>query len=304
MKIVSVILLAIWALIAVKPCAASLFIMPPAHQVGPRQIVDHRWGWVVRYGPHGSVVQRTTDGGRTWYDRTPPGFTRMAPDLNDTDNFPSSFGLSLLAPRRCWIAYGSRVSKQVIVERTADGGQHWRRETISGGADSVILQFLDTRHAFLLALGGPAAGSMVKVFYSTCDGGKHWLQGGSPDRSGTSRTQYIGSYCPTGMAFRNPREGWITGTDHSDLGVPLVRTLDGGHTWAVQEIMLPDSYGECYANTYQPRFSGKTRRNGAFTADVRGSKIGRRHDSVNFLTHDGGRTWNAPALRNSQQERL
>lgn len=256
-----------------------------ANRIGPSQSVGGGVIWRVRAAPEGSVVQRTTDGGHSWQDRTPPGFTHSAPDLNDGDNFPMSFGLSALDPRKCWIAFSESLKGRgvIAVERTADGGQHWRRETISGGADSVILQLLDTRHAFLLALGGPAAGSMVKVFYSTCDGGKSWRQGGSPE-------MVRDSYYPTGMTFRNTQQGWITGSNHGEAAVPLVRTRDGGRTWKFQALSLPESYLNAYGDSSQPRFRGRSRRLGAFTVRLRNSSP-EWAETVNYVTQDGGDHW-------------
>ncbi len=249
----------------------------PRH--GPRLMLDAHRGWAVNTGTVGSVIQKTSDGGRTWQDRTPPGFADIAPDLGGQDVYAGSFGLSALDARRCWVSFGGSLHAKpvIIIERTADGGQHWKRMTFPGAADSVVLQFLDTRHGFLLALGEPAAGLMQKDFYSTADGGKTWTKGDSPSVSHCN-------YYPMGMAFRSVREGWITGSNHGTPDVPLVRTTDGGRTWRVQTVELPDEYA--YANTYSPRFFGPGLHHGAFTADLEHG-----NHSVNYVTHDGGGHW-------------
>ncbi len=252
----------------------------PRH--GPRLMIDARRGWAVNTGAVGSVLQKTRDEGKTWQDRTPPGFADIAPDLGgvDIDVPERTFGLSALDARRCWVSFGgSQHAKPVIiVERTADGGQHWKRVVFPGAAESTVLQFLDTRHGFLLTLGGPMTGEMAKNFYSTADGGKTWTKGGSPN-------MVLANYYPTGMAFRSVREGWITGTNHGDPAVPLIRTRDGGRTWDVQTVDLLNSYEA--ANTYFSRFHGGDRRYGAFTAQMRGPT----QRTVNYTTHDGGRHW-------------
>ena len=44
-----------------------------ANRIGPSQSVGGGVAWRVRAAPEGSVIQRTTDGGHSWQDRTPPG---------------------------------------------------------------------------------------------------------------------------------------------------------------------------------------------------------------------------------------
>ena len=262
-----------------------------AHRQGPSQTVGTRWGWTVRASRQGSVVQRTPDGGRSWEDRTPPGFTHSAPDLSDGDVADSSVGLSALDSQQCWVAFGGGIQDRntITVEHTADGGRHWHQRAFAGEADAVILQFLDVRHGFLLALGSPAAGLMQKDFYRTSDGGKTWTRGGSPE---------IGdNYYPSGMAFRNNREGWITGSNHGVAAVPFVRTRDGGRTWRLQPIPLPPSYPEAHGDASQPRFIGRSRLRGAFTARLRNNDP-EMEQTVTYLTHDGGKHWQiAEAVR-------
>lgn len=255
----------------------------PRH--GPRLMLDAHRVWAINTGTVGTVIQKTSDGGKTWQDRTPPGFADLALDLGGENGYAGSFDLSALGTRRCWVSFGSSLHAKpvIIVERTADGGQHWKRAVFPGAAESVVLQFLDTRHGFLLALGGPAAGLMQKDFYSTADGGKTWTKGGSP-------SMLHCNYYPTGMAFRSAREGWITGSNHGTPDVPLVRTTDGGRTWRVQTVDLPDRYAEGYANTYSPRFFGPGLHNGAFTARLINNTANRR-GMANYITHDGGRHW-------------
>lgn len=267
-----------------------------SHRQGPSQRVGARWGWAIKAAAQGSIVLRTADGGRSWEDRTPRGFTDSAPDLNDGDVFASSFGLSALDSRRCWVAFGSHLHNQfvIIVERTADGGQHWRQAVFPKGADAVVLQSLDAKHGFLLALGGAGAGLMQKDFYSTSDGGKSWTRRGSPDLTGCN-------YYPNGMTFRNTREGWITGTNHGDPPAPLIRTRDGGRTWRVQPVALPSPYQDGGADTYHVRFHGKDGRRGAFTARLMGSTIPTRQ-TVNYVTRDGGEHWHiARPVRRTRQ---
>lgn len=271
--------------VSADPDGHVIFSPRTANRMGPSQSVGGHFVWRIKAAPQGSVVQRASDGGRSWRDRTPPGFTHSAPDLNDGDVYPSSFGLSALDFRRCWVAFGSSLRGRyvIIVERTADGGQHWRRAVFPAGADSVVLQFLDARHGFLLALGGPAAGHMDKNFYRSNDGGRTWVQGGSPELVNDN-------YYPGGMAFRNTSEGWITGSNHGTAAVPLVQTRDGGRTWRLQPIPLPPSYPEAHGDASQPRFRGRSHQRGAFTVQLRNNSP-EWAETVNYVTLDGGSHW-------------
>lgn len=266
--------------------ASSMVVYKRTPKHGPRLMIDARRGWAVNTGAVGSVIQKTSNGGKTWQDRTPPGFADIAPDLGGDDVFPTEFSLSALGSGRLWVSFNSMVNgrRVLVVERTQDGGQHWRRAVFSGEAEATDLQFLDTRHGFLLAEKFHARHD----FYATSDGGKTWTQGGSPDQG------LLLCYSATGMTFRTAREGWITGVVRSDPPVPLIHTRDGGRTWQVQEIDLPKPHTDEYADTYSMRFHGRNRRQGAFTV--------RMHSSapltVNYITHDGGGHWTiAPPAR-------
>lgn len=246
---------------------------------GPRLMLDARRGWAINTGTVGTVIQKTSDGGKTWQDRTPPGFADIAPDMGGQGVYRTEFGLSALGSRRLWVSFNSMVhGRQVlVVERTQDGGQHWRRAVFSGEAEATDLQFLDARHGFLLAEKFHGR----QDFYATSDGGKMWTQGRSPDEG------HLLSYSSTGMMFRTAREGWITGVVRSDPPVPLIHTRDGGRTWQVQEIDLPKPYTDEYADTYSMRFHGKGRREGAFTVRMHNST----QLTANYVTHDGGGHW-------------
>ena len=296
MKLFSLLALAACTLFAVKSCTASLY-NASAHHDGPQHIVDDRYGWKISYGPHGSVVLRTEDRGRSWKDRTPPDFARAAPNLDggnafasnfglyaNDDAYASSFGLSALESQRCWIAFGSRISNKIVVKQTRDGGQHWRSGVIDGRADTVVLQFVDSRHGFLLALGGSAAGLMAKRVYETSDGSRTW-------HLVSKKITSNASFYPNGMVFHDPLDGWITADYHGKLDALLYHTADGGRTWHPQLLPKPDVYqnGD-YGNIYPPQFFGRQKRDGSLIVNY-GSRTIYQFETITYLTHDGGQTW-------------
>ena len=242
-------------------------------------------GWAVGAVPGHYVLYRTTDSGRHWANVSPPGFARTA--IYDEDTEEDEVGCALPDAQRAWVAAvgslpGNDKYDLLHIWRTGDGGAHWRESHIRTQyvGYRLYLQFLDSRHGVLLALGGPAAGEMAKEFYRTKDGGQHWKRMTSPD-------SIMDSFYPTGMTFRTSNEGWISATNHGILLAPFLHTMDGGRTWHNQVFLPPTGADNLYGNTLPPLFFGHDRKSGLFIAEIRDSKVG----TSLYGTHDGGRHW-------------
>jgi hypothetical protein len=148
---------------------------------------------------------------------------------------------------------------------------------------------VDEQTGFLLNSSDTAAGHQLKEVYATYDGGQHWTQLASPNLEGMG-------YYTTGIAFRSPKVGWVTGTYHGPPEAPLFRTDDGGETWSVQKLTFPDDYQGGYANTFPPVFIGADKMHGYLPVKlVRHDPQPGHYAWLNYETDDGGITWHLPA---------
>jgi photosystem II stability/assembly factor-like uncharacterized protein len=108
------------------------------------------------------------------------------------------------------------------VERTTDGGATWHTDTVPGAAqlDFRGIAALDDRTAFAMA-AGPAEQGQAKIF-ETIDGGATWTLVYSTDTKGV----FLDA-----LSFWDAKHG-IAMSDPIDGKLYLLRTDDGGHTWA------------------------------------------------------------------------
>ncbi len=125
---------------------------------------------------------------------------------------PALAAVQVVGPDQAW-AVGSS-----LIIHTADGGRTWTKQY--GGPDEVVsVDFVDATHGWAPSPSGLLA---------TDDGGQCWTE-----RSVPSPPVHA-------VHFVDPSLGWgVAGGDRGFLSVPdqggvLVRTADGGRTWAAQ----------------------------------------------------------------------
>jgi photosystem II stability/assembly factor-like uncharacterized protein len=241
------------------------------------------WGFGLAKGDGASRVLRTSDGGATWQDVTPP---KTPP--------PVEFGRDPVLPayqpamgffadwKTAWIVYyeypfGSmnfRVDKNpVVVWHTEDGGEGWSHSAplaidMTGWVDDhepwantfspVGLQFLEGGlTGWLLALvQSYGMGCCDAVLFRTEDGGATWVSISAPAAWGAGG---MGS-----MVFADANVGWIAARREPGYsGSVALSTQDGGRTWThVGSLWVPHSglhpcapnvYGQdSYCETYDP----------------------------------------------------
>lgn len=240
--------------------------------------VSPRDGWMLT----NDKLYRTGDGGRTWLPLPMPGGDSY---YSEVDFLPDG--------RRGWLAGGvcapfrkgedtanrfhcSATSATVAaVFMTSDGGNTWRRQTVSRMfGDIFYLKMRDAHSGF-------AVGQAGAFRY---EGGR-WLDAQSafegrndpedtPGEYGLEIAIGMPTFCPVNFHFTDGRHGWLTNSNGY-----VARTNDGGRTWV--DISRCDE-GEGHADP--PYFS---------TLFISGDGRGLALDTDGGLqeTEDGGVTW-------------
>ena len=251
-------------------------------------MVDANIGW--------QGTTRTSDGGKTWRDVSPPLLPGAIKGPQST---------CALDANHAWaIASSGTVPYQpekLTVLSTLDGGRSWQQ----GGVIAVPvatswrinfsaeLAFLDDQDGWLLM--EYASTPMFRQLYATSDGGAHWAVAGGASGLGLGN---IGLGCgESGLMFVSLQRGWMTwncsggyGDQPPQIGPVIAGTNDGGRTWAPVALEAYDPTGRiCGATT--PIFS---RSQGVLQVMCGGS--GQSPWAAVYSTADAGQTWTVHVL--------
>ncbi len=205
-------------------------------------MLDANNGWAVggvtdmRLGV-GDHVLRTSDGGQTWRDVTPPEPAPAEPPGGSAIGFYQDANTA-------WVTYSYYAPPSTpgnFVWRTADGGQTWQASQpldISGLGDFFgpsDMVFVDDQTGWMLVHVGAGMNHDYVALYATHDGGQTWETLLDPF------TDNFPQGCgKTGMVFMTPQTGWITGNCNGVAqGLFFQRTDDGGRTWQPVEAPPP-----------------------------------------------------------------
>lgn len=233
------------------------------------KMLDASNGWAVS----DNNILRTIDGGATWLDVTPAGLAGV--------NYPAAFFMDV---GNAWIVISAADYTSGTLYRTQDGGSHWSSVSVPfAGGD---LKFLDANNGFVLADLGAAAGSEAVAVFQIGDGGQTWTQNytNAPNASGAGNSLPFGGD-KSGMTFRDTSHGWVAGETPVDNFVYLYASADSGHTWAVQNVVLPPAESTMFG-TDAPIFFDQS--NGLLPVN---SFAGDASNRLFFATSDGGSTW-------------
>ena len=243
-------------------------------------MVNETAGWILR----NNKLLRTVNGGLDWDDVSP--YSDMEANNNDQSSVSTYFYDSNFA----WVALGTYLqdnSTKLIIFYTTDGGTHWNKtfvpitEQWESGSEGYI-SFSDCINGFLLLTSSPSLGQMNKSMYKTNDGGKSWSRIGNI-------TDEIESY-PTGMAFKNIKEGWITSSYHGQNYILTFKTDDGGRNWHKENLQITSMYNDYYTDSYAPVFFSNEKKNGILP--LKYVKEESRF-IIPYITKDGGESWSA-----------
>lgn len=203
-------------------------------------------GWAVASIGDSVQVLRTSDGGISWLDVTPPIESWSASiELNEFCNPQLGEGYFMDEQRawmstlcideeRSWDAFTSEV-----ILFTTDGGSSWQMSMLPpGGLGFSIgrfINFINPRHGWFILFGQPGGSAGYRRIYITRDGGESWetvfVTQGTPSGSYDSDELAFGDIT-TGL-FTVNRIGWY-GT------LSTIWTHDGGATWEGQSLPEPE----------------------------------------------------------------
>jgi photosystem II stability/assembly factor-like uncharacterized protein len=264
---------------AILPAALLLFATPSAAQ-WVRQAADtateyralhavsQRQVWAVG---RGGAWAHTRDG-RRW----------------DTGRIPGAEGLFLTGVHGigAWdaVVLGTSFDGGLArIWRTDNGGRTWRQvfEDARPGAFWDGMAFLDSRRA--VAFGDPVGG--VLAVATTRDGGRTWAL--VPGSRLPRLLEGEAGFAASGTAITAAAGRVYIGTGGGRVA-RVIRSADGGRTWAVAETPLPASAS---AGIFGLAFRD-ARRGVAVGGDYQRPEAGGANVAV---TRDGGITWTRPA---------
>ena len=229
--------------------------------------VNERVVWAS--GQHATVL-RTADGGVTWTRLTVPDAGDL--DFRDIDavNDSTAYVLSI----------GNGPASRIF--KTTDAGAHWQNQFTNDDPDAFFdaMAFWDEQRG--LAISDSVRGAFVILV--TRDGGKNWTRvpGGALPPALENEGAFAGS--GTNIAVAEGGRGWI-GTGAAARS-RVLRTADGGTTWAIAETPVTSSAS---AGIFSIAF--RDPRHGMI---VGGDYQRERYaEGIAAFSSDGGVTWQA-----------
>ena len=204
-------------------------------------MMDVNVGWATGGIENASDhVLRTSDGGTTWIDLTPPEEVAPSDDQKTATGYFQDGNTA-------WVIYSylSGVTPlQSVVWRTQDGGLSWQASqpldltSLTEFYYPDYLQFIDSQNGWVMVHVGAGMNHDYFALFRSQDGGTSWSRIQDPYNDSSN----IMSCSKTDLLFTDATHGWLTGDCHGvAAGVQLFKSSDGGLTW--ETVTLPDPAG-------------------------------------------------------------
>ncbi|MBC9713605.1 oxidoreductase [Streptomyces sp. TRM66268-LWL] len=232
--------------------------------------VSRSTAWVA--GSKGTVL-RTTDGGASWANVSPPGAGEL--EFRDIEAFDRK--------RAVVLAIGEGEASRVF--RTEDGGKTWTEAFRNDEPRAFYdcLTFFDAKNG--LAMSDPVDGKYRIL--STSDGGRSWRvlpsEGMPPAQTGEAGFA-AGGQC---LVSQGRSDVWLATGGGATARV--LHSADRGLTWTAAETPIPagDPARGVFALAFRSRTQGI-----AVGGDYR---AGQASPQASAVSRDGGRTWETSA---------
>ncbi|MFG2549737.1 WD40/YVTN/BNR-like repeat-containing protein [Streptomyces sp. NPDC048581] len=232
--------------------------------------VSRNTAWLA--GTAGTVL-RTTDGGASWRDVSPPGAAEL--QFRDIEAFD--------ARRAVVLAIGEGEASRVY--RTDDGGATWTESFRNTDARAFYdcMTFFDRRHG--LAMSDPVDGKFRIL--STSDGGRSWRV--LPSDGMPAALEGEAGFAASGQCLvgSGPKDVWLATGGAARARV--LHSADRGLTWTVADTPIPagDPARGVFALAFRDRTHGL-----AVGGDYRPDQASPRAAA---RTGDKGATWQPAA---------
>ncbi|HEX2696506.1 MAG TPA: hypothetical protein VHM28_02285 [Anaerolineales bacterium] len=236
------------------------------------RMIDAQNGW----GINDNDVLRTDDGGATWHNLSPQNVSGLGYAARS----------EFLDAMHGWVIVPDNSNPFIgTLYITNDGGVTWKpAATPFGDGD---LHFLDTKNGWLMASLGAGAGSMGVAVYQSTDGGATWNQTytNDPNQQGAGDSLPLGGL-KNGITPFDMQTAWIGGVTYAPGVVYLYQTKDGGHTWNLIPMQIPDGYDQAEFETIGPQFvSPKDAYLPVHISSQNGVML------ATYVSHDAGQSW-------------
>lgn len=236
------------------------------------RMLDQQHGWALT----ASSILKTSDGGQTWQDVTPPHIA-LSPNPSAVFYNRSTAWVDITKPFESGI-------KAIQLIHTTNGGKTWTTQsaTINTQPMGLIdLKFINAQEGWMEVDEGIGAGQQGAGIVHTTNGGATWklISTSITPPHGVVFFPYMGR--KTGLTFINSHTGWAGVTTYGNAAFVFV-TQDGGVSWIQQTLPTLQNMG----GSTPPVVFGHTiimpmvEYNG-FTFDV---------------SHNGGFTWQSTFL--------